>query len=141
MLIDTPIGQYLIAKGHLTEDQLGQALEYQEARGIRLGSAVVELGYASIDDVSDALSKQLYVPSLTPSQVQRDRLDFSLLSPLQAVEIRALPYRVFRRTILVGLEDPHNRLVISELEKLTGRRVKPAVVLSSCLDSSLKELS
>jgi len=55
--------------------------------------------------------------------------------------MRVLPYKVYRRTIMVGLEDPHNRLVLSELETLTGRRIKPAVMLSSCLEMALRNIA
>ena len=92
MLIDTPLGQHLLAEGLISQEQLDVALHHHEAHRMRLGSAIVELGYVSLERVSDVLARQLCVPSLTPQDVARDGLDFSLLSPLQALEMRALPY-------------------------------------------------
>ena len=80
MLIDTPLGQHLLAEGLISQEQLDAALHHHEAHRVRLGSAIVELGYVSLEQVSDVLARQLCVPSLTPHDVARDGLDFSLPS-------------------------------------------------------------
>ena len=47
MLIDTPLGQHLLAEGLISQEQLDAALHHHEAHRMRLGSAIVELGYVS----------------------------------------------------------------------------------------------
>ena len=106
-----------------------------------MGSAVVQLGFASEEDVLSILARRLCVPSISSPEIDLDRLDFSVLSAQQVIEYRALPYKTFRRTLVIGLVDPHNRLVIGELEKLTGRRIKPVVVLYSVMNEVLRDLA
>ena len=50
------LGQLLVEKGILTEDQLAQALEAQKSTREKLGQIIVDLGLAREDQVLQALA-------------------------------------------------------------------------------------
>src|SRR3990172_5876392 len=52
------LGEMLIRSNLLTTDQLIKAIEYQKIRNIRLGEAMVELGFVSSKDIEYFLSRQ-----------------------------------------------------------------------------------
>jgi len=49
------VGEILVSKGVITQDQLDKALAEQKASGLRLGEAVAKLGFASAAQVEAAL--------------------------------------------------------------------------------------
>jgi len=52
-------GQHLVLHGHLTDDQLFQALSHCSTRGVRLGVALRELGLLSPEVIQQTLRKQI----------------------------------------------------------------------------------
>ena len=52
------LGEYLLSEKIITEEQLKKALEYQEQHpGTMLGQTILNLGFATDKDISDALIK------------------------------------------------------------------------------------
>lgn len=52
-------GQHLVLHGHLTDDQLFQALSHCTTHGVRLGMALRELGLLSADVIQQTLRQQI----------------------------------------------------------------------------------
>ncbi len=70
-----PLGQMLLAKGAITEEQLVRALSVHEASGKPLGEALVELGILSATALADALLLQHAWRPLGRMLVDRGLLD------------------------------------------------------------------
>lgn len=49
------VGEILVSKGIINADQLKKALEEQAKSGTRIGDVIVQLGFASKDQVEGAL--------------------------------------------------------------------------------------
>ncbi|MCP4129955.1 MAG: hypothetical protein GY754_02955 [bacterium] len=49
------VGEKCIAKGIITQDQLDKALAEQKSSGGKVGEVIVKLGFATKDQVEDAL--------------------------------------------------------------------------------------
>ena len=58
------LGELLVEKGVLTEDQCQQALEFQKKTGKRLGQIVIELDLVKEDELLQVLSKQMDLPHI-----------------------------------------------------------------------------
>src|SRR4051794_12734525 len=52
-------GQHLVLNGHLTDDQLFQALSHCSTRSVRLGVALRELGLLSAEVIQQTLRRQI----------------------------------------------------------------------------------
>ncbi len=52
------LGEILVSMGRISREQLDRALEHQRAARVRLGEALVELGYATWEDVAEAVGIQ-----------------------------------------------------------------------------------
>jgi hypothetical protein len=66
------LGERLIAKGLISDDDLQRALEIQKGRGDKLGRILVDLGFVALRDVLITLSEQLELDLVT---VQGDAPD------------------------------------------------------------------
>ena len=113
----------------ITEDDIRQALEEQQASGCRFGEALVRLGIVTQEDIDWALSNQLNIPYV--------RLTAAMIDP---EVVRLVPAAVARRTNLmplirvgdeltVAIADPLNLAAIAEVEQLTGCQVEVSVAL------------
>lgn len=70
-----PLGQMLLAKGLLSEEELLRALRVQEERGKPLGEVLVDLGLVSVTALADALLLQHAWRPLGRMLVDRGLLD------------------------------------------------------------------
>jgi len=120
------VGQILLARGVLTEEQIAAAVEEQQRRGHRqlLGEILVELGLATEDQVVEALAEAYNVPyaKLSPrladakviELVPRDFLEKHLVLPL---------FRV-HGVLTVAMSEPANVFVIEEVARMTDCAVQ-----------------
>ena len=58
----TPLGQLLIDRGLIGQEDLERALELQRERGDKVGKILVDMGYLAQRDLITALSEQLGLP-------------------------------------------------------------------------------
>ena len=67
------LGNMLVDNQKITKEQLEEALEYQKRKGVRLGTALVELGYIRESDILEIFSKYLDMPCV--QRLDRRTLD------------------------------------------------------------------
>jgi len=120
------LGDLLLARGIITQDQLAKALDVQQ-RGQRdrlLGEILIDLGYATGDQVLEALAEGCGVPfaHLTPHLV-----DAAVRSSLPEAFIRkygVLPLFRIRDTLTVAVPEPSNLFLIDEIAHTAGLGVQ-----------------
>lgn len=121
------LGDILLERGLISQEQLASALEEQRRTGDRLGECLVRLGFVTDDQVADALSEHLRL----------ERVDFSrrYLAP-EVVELvpssvitskYVLPLEIEDGILFVAMADPLDINVIDDLQRLTGKIIRPMV--------------
>ena len=122
------IGDLLVSKGLIVEDQLKAALTEQKRTGKKVGKVVVDLGFVTEAQMLQTMANHFGYPFV-------DLLRFRLNNDL----IKALPETYARRFraillaeqpdgLLVGMSDPLDLLAIDELQRILKRSVHPAFV-------------
>ncbi len=122
-------------------DQLEQAVALQDREGIRLGEALVRLGYATEDDVAWALSTQLGLPyvHLTPELV--DPAALQVLPVEHQRRLGVVPLLVAGEEVAVAVADPTDTQLLAEVERLCGLRPSPVVALASNIQDVLERVA
>ncbi|MDA0979317.1 MAG: type II secretion system protein, partial [Proteobacteria bacterium] len=77
------LGQRLLARHHVTEDDINRACELQSSLGGRIGSSLIKLGAVSEDYLLEALSEQLEMPVLEDRDIPEVSELFKFMSQLQ----------------------------------------------------------
>ncbi len=116
------LGDLLVDRGMLSQDQLEQALEEQRGRGHTrlLGEVLVELGFVTEHVVMEALAESYGVPfaRITP-RIADPRVIDSL--PREFIDGQnVLPLFRVKNTLTVALSEPANLFLIEEIERLSG---------------------
>jgi len=121
------LGDILQERGLISQEELAAALEEQRRSGDRLGESLVKLGFVTADQVADALSEHLRI----------ERVDFGRrylapeiveLVPASVITSKyVLPLEVEDGFLVVAMADPMDINVIDDLQRLTGKIIRPLV--------------
>jgi type II secretory ATPase GspE/PulE/Tfp pilus assembly ATPase PilB-like protein len=116
------IGDLLIDKGILTQDQLSIALTEQKRTSDPLGKIIVQMGFATEAVIRDALGEALGQESVDLTKVVVDSEVLQLVGKDIARRFRILPLSVDRQknTLTVAMSDTFNVVAIDQLRALLG---------------------
>ncbi|MDI6864778.1 type IV-A pilus assembly ATPase PilB [Thermodesulfovibrio yellowstonii] len=120
----TSLGQYLVKKEVITEGQLLNALKLQKSEGIRVGAALIKLGYITEDQLVYALSDIYGYPLISLSQTEIDINAFKLIPEEVIKKYKIVPFAKTGNTIKVAICEPLNTVVDYIKFLLTGFNLK-----------------
>lgn len=128
------IGDLLIDKGVLTDDQLAEALAFQKSSGntLLLGEVLQQLNLCSEEDIMAALAAGYDVPfARISSKVTDPRVIDSL--PREFLEKHTvMPLFKIRNRLALAINEPANVFLLEEVERITGCQV--SVVCATAKD-------
>lgn len=122
-VVNKLVGELLIDSGVITRTQLNQALSRKKETGKLLGETLVELGFASEDDVASVVATQYRIPYLP---LKNHDVDKELIKtiPLDLVmRHRFFPVDKISTVLTVAMENPLDEKAVGEIQQLTGSRV------------------
>ena len=131
------IGDLLVSKGLIVEDQLMQALGEQKRTGKKIGKVLVDLGFVSESEMLQTMASHFGYPFV---DLVHFRLNNDLIKSLPetyARRFRAIVLSEQPDGLLVGMVDPLDLLAMDELQRILKRPVHPAFVKEQDLLSSL----
>ncbi|HEU0120038.1 MAG TPA: ATPase, T2SS/T4P/T4SS family [Bryobacteraceae bacterium] len=121
------LGEILIAKGLIQQDDLDRALELQKERGEKIGRLLVELGFAAQRDVLAALSEQLRIPLVTIDGNTFTAPETEGLAARFLRQSRCLPMGLNENGLTLAMADPLDFETIAAVRGFTGLRVTPVL--------------
>lgn len=134
------LGEILIEKGLITEEQLGEGLERQAETGEHLGRALVELGYVSDYEWLEATSEQLDIPYLTLSNYIISPDVAHLISEKLARKHNVIPLFKIEDTLTVGISDPSNVVAIDDLSRQTNIEMELVLCSEKEIEQALDDV-
>lgn len=134
------LGDILMQKGIIDQNQLNTALTEQKKNGIMLGEMLVRLGYLSQEQLNEVLCEYLHI----------EFVDLRLFEPAERV-ISLLDEHLMRKYVLVPMDydtdnagvlkvamaDPMNILAMDDINIITGRQVVPYLANASDIKAYL----
>lgn len=131
------LGDILVERGYITQNQLEAALSAQGNERGMLGQILLRRNLISIDQLGDALSEQYHVPylDLVPQSVNPQ---IARLVPEELARDRScVPVKVHGGELELAMVAPDDIDTISETELITGYHVKPVVALDAPVRAAL----
>ena len=120
-----PLGQILLDKGLVTQEQLDEALGIQKNTTEQIGRIVVDLGYVVERDVLRAHAEQLGIPFLELDRTSVDE-DVAKAIPQSVVQrYNAVPIRRSGNRLTVAMADPTNVFALDDIRLITGYEIDP----------------
>jgi general secretion pathway protein E len=118
------LGEMLIERRLITEEDLERALELQHERGDKLGKTLVDMGFIAMRDVLAALSDQLGMPLVAIDGPPAASAETEALSPRFLRQFRCLPIDRQDHTITLAMADPLDFETVSSVRNCTGLKVR-----------------
>jgi type IV pilus assembly protein PilB len=126
------LGELLVARGHLTQEQLDHALALGADRK-RFGERLVNLGFVQEHHVTEALAEQFGLPVFDLRSVRPESAAIRLVPYTQAMKALVLPISVRNGRFLCAVSDPLDFPLTDNLETRTGMRVDIGLAPASTL--------
>ncbi len=117
------LGEILIQRKLITEEDLERALELQKERGDKIGKTLVDMGFIAMRDVLAALSEQLEVPLVSIDSPPFISSETEALSPRFLRQFRCLPMSREDHTITLAMADPLDVETIAAVRHCTGLKI------------------
>ena len=121
------LGEILIERRLITQEDLDRALELQRERGDKLGKILVDLGFIAQRDVLAALSSQLEVPLLVIDGPPAVSPEIENLSHRFLRQFRCFPVAQFDHTVRLAMADPLDFETRAAVSSCTGLAVEPGL--------------
>ena len=139
MITDPPrrmLGEVLIEKGVINQDQLRIALIEQEKQNIPLGNILVELGFVSEAIIRDTLGESLGQESVDLAKTVVDVDAISLIPREVARRYRVLPISYDKKSniLTVAMSDTFNIVALDQISAMIGGGVEIESLLAAEAD-------
>jgi len=127
------LGDLLVEKGLISEDQLQHALSEQKKLGRKLGGTLVELGMIDEQSLLNLLASQLNIPLIDINNYNYSNEAAKLLPESVARRYRALVLEDRDRDYLVAMADPTDIYALDEIQAKLSKPVSQAIVREAAL--------
>ncbi|MFO7811798.1 MAG: type IV-A pilus assembly ATPase PilB, partial [Pelovirga sp.] len=131
------LGELLIRNQMISDDQLAKAISEQKNEGIRLGAALIKLGYVQEHDLATFLSKHYGVPSIDLKEFDVDPAVIKLVPATVAQKYQLLPINRAGATLIVAMSDPSNIFAIDDIKFMTGYNVEVVVAAEAAVKEAI----
>src|SRR5205809_1987117 len=135
-----PLGQLLLSKGLLKQEQLDRALEEQKRSNHQklLGEVLVELHICTEDQITEALAQAYGVPYARVSPRVADPKVIAVLPQEFLEKHTVLPLFLVEGVLTVAVPEPANVFLLEEIERLSGYQVQVVAATSRDIKATIQ---
>jgi type IV pilus assembly protein PilB len=123
----TRLGQAMVDRGSITQDDLDRALEHQRVTRKRLGESLIEIGAVTSFELSQALADHLGVPFVDLETHPPDVLLAGMIPEEVARRYCALPVERWSGQVVVAMANPNDVFALDDIRVLTGQSILAAL--------------
>jgi general secretion pathway protein E/type IV pilus assembly protein PilB len=128
----------LLEKGLIKPQQLEEAMALNEAKGLRMDRAILELGFIGEKELLQVTAEHMHLPLIDLSDIEVD-----------AEVVRSLPSKLVYRKCLVPISrengvlkvatcDPFDLSAFDDIRLLTGLHIQPVLALRDQIEKIIK---
>ncbi len=133
------IGEMLIAKGIIQEDQLEEGLRNAKQSGERIGEALVKLGYVTEEEVLITLSDQLGIPFLKIKNLQIAPEIVAKIPAKFVLHYKSIPVKEEKKYLQIATSDPLDIHTLDDIRMLVGQEIEPVIATNDDISEAIKK--
>ena len=136
-----PIGQYLLEKGLITEEQLNEILEIKKNDKNKLfGEIVVEKGFVSEIEFAKCLADRLNVPFIDLAETELNPEVVSKIPEAVAKKYNLIAVSLLGKRLTVATNDPVNFYVFEDIRVITGCSPVPVMATKNAITRAIGKM-
>jgi hypothetical protein len=136
------LGEILIERGIIDQDQLNSALSHQRQWGGRLGAILVAKRFISEETLAAILGEVMRLPTVDMSKINIDPVALRMISVSICENNDLIPIAIEQtkgKSILtVAMADPLNVDILNEIEFTTDCRIRPMLATVSGIERAIR---
>ena len=124
------LGDLLVQKGKLTDEQLMAALKEQKVRRTKLGETLISMGFVSEKDMVEVLTQQLHIGYVELRDLKLDERAVYLITEDVAKKYNVIPIGFQNnnlQNLIVAMSDPLDFNAQDDLAIITARHIIPVL--------------
>ncbi|MBQ3545320.1 MAG: Flp pilus assembly complex ATPase component TadA [Lachnospiraceae bacterium] len=137
------LGDCLVQKGMINEEQLEQALVKQKENGTKLGETIVDMGLVSENEMIDILVDQLGIEYVDVRKIKVDEEAAKLLKEefLRKNVLLPIGYDELVPNVLrVAMADPMDIIAIDDISIITNMQVEPILSTKAQINMAIDKI-
>lgn len=136
-----PIGQYLIEKGLINEEQLNEILEIKKQEKNKLfGEIVVEKGFVTELEFARCLAERLNVPFIDLAETELNPQVVNKIPEAVAKKYNLIAVSLLGKRLTVATNDPVNFYVFEDIRVITGCSTVPVMATKSAITKAIGKM-
>lgn len=136
------IGDYLVSKGLITEEQLMKVLKAQkESDGsMRFGEVLVQLGFLSEMKLAQALSAKFRIPFVDISNLKIEEEAAKKIPEALAKKYTVIGISIQGKRLTVATDDPINFNILEDIKISTGMDTVPVLATRTAINKAIGKI-
>lgn len=130
-VITKTIGQLLLEKGVIKQNQLDEALKIQKEKGGLLGQLLAGLGYVTEEQIAQVITVQYGFPYLPLFNYDMDAEAVKLIPENVARQYCLIAIDKIGNGVTIAMADPLNTQAVEDIELLTSSSIQVFVSTST----------
>ena len=136
------LGDMLVDANLISKEQLQEALEAQKDSDVRqkLGMTIVDMGFASDDDIAEVLCQQLNMKRIKLSELTIDDQILALIDENMLRKYMLMPFEFSEdnpNIIRVAMSDPMDLAAADDIQIVSGLTIEPWVTTTRDVSQAL----
>jgi len=131
--------EILVKKGVLGKDQVSEAVSMQQSSGIKLPDAIVRLGYATMEEVMQAMAEQFGMEFVNLEEVQIPSSIIQLVPESVARENVILPMSQDNGSLKIIMSDPMDFETVDKLRFILNRDIEIALAPRESIQEAINK--
>ena len=136
-IINKQLGELLVERGIINDQQLEKALSVQKDRGGLIGELLVELGFIKEEDIAQSLTAQYGFPYLPLGNYDINPEIINVVPGRVARQYLLMPVDKIGNNLTLAMSNPLNVQAIEDVEFLSGCSVQTFVSTSSDIKKAI----
>ena len=134
------LGELLVRKGFITDEQLSQALVESRRSGDVVGRVLIRHGWVFDSELARVLAEQWSIPYVNLASVGVDRSALILMPPEVGRRYAAVPVRFVGGALRIAFADPSDEETVAAVQGQMAFPIQPAVAELSEIDTIWRSL-
>ena len=132
------LGDLLVEKGLITEEQVAKALEEQKKNGGRIGANLVRMGFITDKKITEVLSEQFEVPPVDLDSYEVDKSVIKLIPPQVAEKLLVFPLKRDGKVLHLAMANPQDFYTLEDIKFATGFEIRSYVASENAILKSIE---
>lgn len=138
-IISKQLGELLIERKIITPRQLNEALEIQKQRGGLIGEILVMLGYATEEQIAQALTAQFGFPYLPLVNYEIDPAVVNIIPINVSRQYCLIPIDKIGNSLSIAMSNPLNTQAIEDIELITNCKIQTFVSTATEIKKAIEK--